>query len=56
MLDADARQTLMAHVGKATSYLRLIKQWKTGGEYNATWQFVDNIPAMEMSKFKDLTT
>lgn len=48
ILEADARKTLLAHDGKATSYLRLIEQWKTGGEYNATWQFADNIPRHEL--------
>lgn len=47
-LDASARQTLLAQVGKATTYLGQLEQWKIGGDYNATWQIVDNIPRHEL--------
>lgn len=47
-VDTTARETLLALVGNATSYLGQIEQWKTGGEYNATWQIVDNLPRHEL--------
>ena len=47
-LDDDVRKTLLAHVGKTTSYLGQIERWETGGAYNATWQVVDNIPRHEL--------
>ncbi len=47
-VEADVRQTLLAQIGKATSYLGQIEQWKTGGAYNATWQIVDNIPRHDL--------
>ena len=47
-LDASTRQTLLAHVGKATTYLGQLEQWKTGGDYNATWQIIDNVPRHEL--------
>lgn len=47
-VEVATRETLLAHVGKATSYLGQIEQWKTGGEYNATWQIVDNLPRHEL--------
>ncbi len=47
-IGASARQTLLAQIGKATSYLGQLEQWKMGGEYSPTWQIVDNIPRHEL--------
>jgi predicted transcriptional regulator of viral defense system len=47
-LDTSARDILLAHVGKSTCYLGQPGQWKKGGEYDATWHIVDNIPRREL--------
>jgi len=47
-MTAGAREKLLANIGKTTSYLGQPSRWKTGGEYNATWQIVDNIPRHEL--------
>lgn len=47
-LETRIRETLLTHVGKATTYLGQTEQWKTGGDYNATWQIVSNIPRHEL--------
>lgn len=39
-----AREKLLAAIGKSTPYLGAPKHWDTGGEYNAVWRVVDNIP------------
>jgi predicted transcriptional regulator of viral defense system len=44
----QARDLLLAGVGKSTPYLGRPGQWGTGGEYNATWRIVDNIPRQEL--------
>jgi predicted transcriptional regulator of viral defense system len=45
---AGARDRLLAAVGKSTPYLGRAGRWGTGGEYNAAWQIVDNIPRPEL--------
>jgi predicted transcriptional regulator of viral defense system len=43
-LEMSVRDALLARIGKSTCYLGQPIQWKKGGEYNATWHIVDNIP------------
>jgi predicted transcriptional regulator of viral defense system len=38
------RDRLLAGAGKSTPYLGRPGQWETGGEYDATWRIVDNVP------------
>ena len=44
----EARKRLLDGVGKNTCYLGQPGRWGRGGEYNATWQVVDNVPHREM--------
>ncbi len=44
----QARDLLVAGIGKSTPYLGRPGQWGTGGEYNATWRIVDNVPRQEL--------
>ena len=43
-----ARKLLLAHFGKATAYLGRLTQWGHGGDYDPTWQIVDNVPRHEL--------
>jgi len=47
-LGAPARDRLRAGVGKSTPYLGRPSRWGTGGDYDATWRIVDNVPRQEM--------
>jgi predicted transcriptional regulator of viral defense system len=47
-LDTSVRNALLAHISKSICYLGQPRQWKMGGEYNATWHIVDNIPRREL--------
>jgi len=47
-LEASARDHLLESVGKNTPYLGRTGQWDTGGEYDATWRVMDNIPRREL--------
>lgn len=47
-LGTSARDRLLAGVGKSTPYLGRLSQWGTGGEYDATWHIIDNIPRREL--------
>ncbi|MCP4549295.1 MAG: hypothetical protein GY835_22815 [bacterium] len=42
------RDRLLAGVGKSTPYLGRPNQWGTGGDYDATWRIVDNVPRQEL--------
>ncbi len=42
------RDRLLAGVGKSTPYLGRPGQWGTGGDYDATWHIVDNVPRQEL--------
>ncbi len=42
------RDRLAASVGKSTPYLGRPGQWGTGGDYDATWRIVDNVPRQEL--------
>ena len=46
-LGASARARLLTGVGKSTPYLGHLGQWGTGGEYDATWRIIDNVPRRE---------
>lgn len=48
-LGTPVRDRLLTGVGKSTSYLGRPSQWGTGGEYDATWRIVNNIPRDELS-------
>jgi predicted transcriptional regulator of viral defense system len=45
---AEARDLLLAAIGKSTPYLGRPGKWGTGGEYDATWRIVDNVPRQEL--------
>ena len=47
-LGTSARDRLLAGVGKSTPYLGRLSQWGTGGEYDATWHVMDNVPRREL--------
>jgi predicted transcriptional regulator of viral defense system len=47
-LPAAARERLLSGVGKSTPYLGRPGHWETGGDYDATWRIVDNIPHREL--------
>ncbi len=47
-LGSSARDRLMEGVGKSTPYLGRTGQWDTGGDYDATWRVVDNVPRREL--------
>lgn len=44
----QVRTLLLAGMGKSTPYLGRPRQWGTGGEYDATWRIVDNVPRQEL--------
>jgi len=47
-LGSSARDRLLEGVGKSTPYLGRTGQWDTGGDYDATWRVVDNVPRREL--------
>ena len=47
-LDGAARERLLSYVGKSTPYLGRPARWDTGGNYDATWRIVDNVPRQEL--------
>jgi len=46
--ERPARTRLLDTVGKSTPYLGRPSRWGTGGEYDATWHIVDNVPRQEL--------
>jgi predicted transcriptional regulator of viral defense system len=44
----QARDLLLGAVDKSTPYLGRPGQWGTGGDYDATWRIVDNVPRQEL--------
>ena len=48
-LGTPVRDRLLGSVGKSTPYLGQPGRWGTGGEYDATWHIVDNVPRQELS-------
>jgi len=47
-LESDARRSLLAGVDKGKTYLGRTSRWGTGGDYDATWRVVDNVPEREL--------
>jgi len=47
-VEGAIRDRLLANVGKSTPYLGRPSQWGTGGDYDATWHIVDNVPRQEL--------
>ena len=47
-MESDARDQLLAAVERGKTYLGRTSRWDTGGDYNATWQVVDNVPRREL--------
>jgi len=47
-ISPEARDCLLAGVGKSTPYLGRPGQWGTGGAYDSTWRIVDNVPRQEL--------
>jgi predicted transcriptional regulator of viral defense system len=47
-MPSAARKVLTAQVDQGIAYLGQPRQWHTGGDYNAAWQIVDNIPRHEL--------
>ncbi|MBU0512223.1 MAG: hypothetical protein KKD28_08255 [Chloroflexi bacterium] len=47
-LETTAQDRLLANIGKSTPYLGRTGQWGTGGNYDATWHIVDNVPRREL--------
>ena len=47
-LETPARDRLLDGLGKSTPYLGRSGRWGTGGEYDATWRIVDNVPRQEL--------
>lgn len=43
-----AREDLLQQVGKAIAYLGQPTRWGRGGDFDSTWQIVDNIPRQEL--------
>jgi len=46
--EAPARDRLLSGVGQSTPYLGRPSRWGTGGDYDATWHIVDNVPRQEL--------
>lgn len=47
-IPSTIRDQLLEKVGKSTPYLGRTGQWGTGGDYDATWRIVDNVPRREL--------
>ena len=47
-LETTVQDRLLANIGKSTPYLGRTSQWGTGGNYDATWHIVDNVPRREL--------
>lgn len=47
-MDGATRKRLLGGTGKNTCYLGQPGRWGGGGEYNATWRVVDNVPRREL--------
>jgi predicted transcriptional regulator of viral defense system len=44
----STRTRLLDSIGKSTPYLGRPGRWGTGGDYDATWRIVDNVPRREL--------
>jgi predicted transcriptional regulator of viral defense system len=47
-MDDATHKRLLDATGKSTCYLGQPGRWGRGGEYNATWRVVDNVPRREL--------
>lgn len=47
-VSAEARDRMLSGVGSGTRYLGRRRRWGTGGEYDAAWRIVDNVPRDEL--------
>jgi predicted transcriptional regulator of viral defense system len=47
-LEAPIRDQLLASIERNTCYLGRPSRWETGGDYDATWHVVDNLPRQEL--------
>jgi len=47
-LETILRESLLDRIGASTPYLGRSSQWGTGGEYDAVWHIVDNVPRQEL--------
>lgn len=47
-MGAELKEQLLAGVGESTPYLGRTSRWGTGGDYDATWRIVDNVPRREL--------
>jgi len=47
-MDPEVKEQLLAGVGESTPYLGRTSRWGTGGDYDATWRVVDNVPRREL--------
>ncbi|MBC8508190.1 MAG: hypothetical protein H8D34_25295 [Chloroflexi bacterium] len=47
-LETTIRDRLLASIGKSTPYLGRISLWGTGGDYDAVWHVMDNVPRREL--------
>ncbi|MBN1451270.1 MAG: hypothetical protein JW963_09665 [Anaerolineales bacterium] len=45
---AEIREQLLTKVSKTTAYLGRVGQWGQGGDYDATWHIIDNVPQPEL--------
>jgi len=43
-VSAEVRDRILSGTGDSTRYLGRRGRWGTGGQYNATWRIVDNVP------------
>lgn len=44
----QVKDRLLTGVGESTTYLGRTSKWGTGGDYDATWRIVDNVPRREL--------
>jgi predicted transcriptional regulator of viral defense system len=54
-LEAPTRESLLAAVGQSTAYLGRPGHWGIGGNYDAVWRIVDNVPRREVLAEVEIT-
>jgi len=47
-MNEETRKRLLDGTGKSTCYLGQPSRWGRGGQYDATWRVVDNVPRQEL--------
>ena len=50
------RDLLLANLGNNTCYLGQPSRWPKGGEFNRTWNVVDNVPRRELLAEIEIST